>query len=154
MLWDLDFREFSVWILEQTEEVRREVLATANLLRLGELTMLHNVELIEEFGIWILEQTEEVRREILAKASLLRQGGPQLGRPSVDTVKGSRFKNMKELRVPVGGEPWRVLFAFDPQRSAILLVGGNKGGDKRWYKTHIPIADERFARHLASLGRK
>jgi hypothetical protein len=66
----------------------------------------------------------------------------------VDTVKGSRFTNMKELRVQVGGDPWRILFAFDPQRSAILLVGGNKRGDKRWYKTFIPIADERFERHL------
>jgi hypothetical protein len=57
---------------------------------------------------------------------------------------------MEELRVQIAGKPWRVLFAFDPQRSAIL-VGGNKGGDKRWYKTNIPIADARFDRHLARL---
>lgn len=95
---------------------------------------------------------EQERREILAYAALLRTNGPQLGRPYADTVNGSEYKNMKELRVQIDGNPWRVLFAFDPRRCAILLVGGNKGGDKRWYKTHIPIADQRFKRHLERLG--
>ena len=61
----------------------------------------------------------------------------------MDTVNGLVFMNMKELRIRIGGDLWRVLFAFDPRRCAILLVGGNKGSDKRWYKTHIPIADQR-----------
>ena len=65
--------------------------------------------------------------------------------------KVPRFTNMKELRVQFKGEPWRILFAFDPDRAAILLVGGNKRGDKRWYKKHLPIADERFRRHLERL---
>jgi hypothetical protein len=83
----------------------------------------------------------------------LRERGPQLGRPYVDTVEGSAFTNMKELRVQFRGDPWRILFAFDPRRSAILLVGGNKRGDNRWYKKHLPIADERFRRHLERLER-
>lgn len=58
---------------------------------------------------------------------------------------------MKELVVQYKGDPWRILFAFDPQRHAILLVGGDKTGDKRWYKTNIPIADARFDKHLAEL---
>jgi hypothetical protein len=58
---------------------------------------------------------------------------------------------MKELRIQYKGKPWRVLFAFDLERHAILLVGGNKGGDKRWYTKHVPIADERFRRHMESL---
>jgi hypothetical protein len=58
---------------------------------------------------------------------------------------------MKELRVQFRGDPWRILFAFDLRRTAILLVGGNERGDKRWYKKHIPIADERFRRHLKRL---
>jgi hypothetical protein len=60
---------------------------------------------------------------------------------------------MKELRVQFRSDPWRILFAFDPNRAAILLVGGNKRGDKRWYRTHLPIADERFRRHLDRLER-
>ena len=111
-----------------------------------------NVLLDNEFADWLDSLSETVRIEILASAGLLRIRGPQLGRPYVDTVKGSRFTNMKELRVQVGGDPWRILFAFDPQRSAILLVGGNKRGNKRWYKTWIPIAEARFARHLESLN--
>ena len=88
-----------------------------------------------------------------AHAGLLRERGPQLGRPYVDTVEASAFTNMKELRVQFRGDPWRILFAFDPNRAAILLVGGNKRGDKRWYKKHLPIADERFRRHLEQLHR-
>ena len=86
-------------------------------------------------------------------AGLLRERGPQLGRPYVDTVEASAFTNMKELRVQFRGDPWRILFAFDPNRAAILLVGGNKRGDKRWYKKHLPIADERFRCHLEQLHR-
>jgi hypothetical protein len=61
---------------------------------------------------------------------------------------------MKELRVQFRGDPWRILFAFDSKRTAVLLVGGNKRGDRRWYKTQIPIADERFKRHLKRLNEK
>ena len=89
--------------------------------------------------------------EILAHVALLRERGPQLGRPYVDTVEGSAFSNMKELRVQFRGEPWRILFAFDPARSAILLVGGSQRGDKRWYKKHLIIPDDRFRRHLERL---
>ena len=59
--------------------------------------------------------------------------------------------NMKELRVQCKGSPWRILFAFDPDRKAILLVGGDKTGDERFYKTNIPIADARFDKHLEEL---
>jgi hypothetical protein len=105
----------------------------------------------EECAEWILGVDAEVRTAILAAILLLAERGPRLGRPYVDGIKGSEFKNMKELRVQQGGDPWRVLFAFDPKRKAILLVGGCKAGDKRWYKTNIPIADARFKRHLAKL---
>jgi len=92
-----------------------------------------------------------IRVEIAAKISLLQQVGPTLGRPHADTLKGSAYPNMKELRIQIGGEPWRVFFAFDPRRSAILLVGGNKGGDGRFYEVNLPIADERYRDHLATL---
>lgn len=72
--------------------------------------------------------------------------GPNLGRPTVDTLKGSRHSNMKELRFSWIGQVWRVAFAFDPQRQAILLVGGDKGGadQRRFYKRLIQVADERY----------
>ncbi|MEZ4734565.1 MAG: type II toxin-antitoxin system RelE/ParE family toxin [Caldilineaceae bacterium] len=73
---------------------------------------------------------------------------PMLGRPQVDTLQGSSLPNLKELRVQIQGDLWRVLFAFAPKRRAIVLVGGNKRGDKRWYKKNIPIAEARYQRHL------
>ena len=111
-----------------------------------------DVQLDEDFAVWLAGLGADLRNEIIAHANLLREHGPQLGRPYVDTLEGSVFTNMKELRVQFRGDPWRVLFAFDPRRAAILLVGGNKTGDRRWYKTHLPIADERFRRHLERLG--
>lgn len=105
----------------------------------------------EEFADWFEAAEEGLQDEILAYARLLQEFGPNLGRPHVDTLKGSKVSNLKELRVQYRGDPWRILFAFDPKRAAILLVGGNKGGDSRWYKDQIRIAERRFARHLERL---
>ena len=91
--------------------------------------------------------------ELLAHARLLADFGPNLGRPTVDTLNGSRYGNMKELRFSWNGEVWRVAFAFDPKRQAILLVGGNKGGSdqRRFYKRLIDTADARYGEHLNTL---
>jgi hypothetical protein len=99
---------------------------------------------------------EDVRTEILALALLLEQFGPQLGRPRVDTLKGSRHTNMKELRFTAADGEWRVAFAFDPKRRAILLVAGDKSGgsEKRFYRELIRKADGRFTAHLARLKRE
>ena len=96
---------------------------------------------------------EDLQDELLAHAKLLAQFGPNLGRPTVDTLKASRHANMKELRFAWSGEVWRVAFAFDPKRQAILLVGGDKGGadQRRFYKRLIAMADDRYDGHLASL---
>jgi hypothetical protein len=109
------------------------------------------VDFDDEFAAWLNEQTERIQNAIFARAAVLRDIGPALGRPHVDTLEGSAYPNMKELRVQIGGNPWRIFFAFDPRRSAILLVGGNKVGDERFYDVNIPIADQRYARHLARL---
>jgi hypothetical protein len=95
-----------------------------------------------------------VQDEILALARLLQQFGPQLGRPRVDTLKGSKHTNMKELRFSAADGEWRVAFAFDPRRQAILLVAGDKsgGGEKRFYRELIRKADIRFDAHAARLG--
>ena len=88
---------------------------------------------------------------ILARAILLERVGPSLGRPHADTLTGPKHANMKELRFSAANGVWRIAFAFDPDRQAILLVGGDKsgGGEKRFYKRLIARADERFDRHLA-----
>ena len=105
----------------------------------------------EEFAEWLGSLDEGLQDEILAHVALLREFGPNLGRPRADTVKGSKYPNMKELRIQYQGDPWRLLFAFDPNRAAVLLVGGNKRGEKRWYEKHIRVADKRFKRHLKNL---
>ena len=96
----------------------------------------------------------EVRRAILAHSRLLRQFGPQLGRPRVDALNGSRHANMKEMRFSAAGGEWRVAFAFDPDRRAMLPVAGDKSGgsERRFYRELIRKADERFGRHLARLA--
>jgi hypothetical protein len=92
---------------------------------------------------------EEVRDKVLARAGLLRQFGPSLPRPYADTLAGSAYPNMKELRAPVGKEVWRIAYAFDKVRRAILLCAGDKGGanQKDFYKRLIATADKRFARY-------
>ena len=94
-----------------------------------------------------------VQDELLAQAKLLEVFGPELGRPRVDTLKGSRHANMKELRFEAENGVWRVAFAFDPERRAILLVAGNKSGvgEKRFYRQLIKKADKRFDAHLDRL---
>ncbi|WP_218081242.1 type II toxin-antitoxin system RelE/ParE family toxin [Anthocerotibacter panamensis] len=97
----------------------------------------------------------EVQDELLARAKLLAEFGPTLGRPWVDTLKDSKHSNMKELRFDAADGVWRLAFAFDPQRQAILLVAGDKSGmsEQLFYKRLIKKADSRFDAHLARLKR-
>jgi hypothetical protein len=99
---------------------------------------------------------EDVQDEMLALARLLQQFGPQLGRPRADTLNGSRHANMKELRFDAADGVWRVAFAFDPNRKAILLVSGDKSGgsEKRFYRQLIEKADFRFDAHLARVKKE
>lgn len=105
---------------------------------------------------WLLSLTDDDYDLIIAALEVLQAEGPTLGRPLVDTIKGSRHKNMKELRPGSGGRSEiRILFAFDPKRRAILLVAGDKSRDwTRWYKRNIPVADQRFNDHLDTLRRR
>ncbi len=108
------------------------------------------VEYTDTFGVWWDELTEDEQDRVTAAVELLEQGGPALGRPLVDTLKGSRHPNMKELR-PRGGHI-RVLFAFDPRRMAILLLGGDKSQRwGSWYAEAIPAADALYDIHLQTL---
>ena len=112
-----------------------------------------NVFFHDEFHAEFQAMDSTLQDELLAHARLLQEFGPNLGRPTVDTLKGSKHTNMKELRFDCEGGVWRVAFAFDTERAAILLVGGNKGGadQRRFYKKLIANADARFDGHLAML---
>ncbi|WP_339056794.1 type II toxin-antitoxin system RelE/ParE family toxin [Candidatus Regiella endosymbiont of Tuberolachnus salignus] len=100
------------------------------------------------FDVWLQEQEEGMQEKILADLTNLETYGSKLSRPYADTVKGSRHKNMKELRVQYSGRPVRAFFAFDPKRQAIVLCAGDKSNDKRFYDTMIRVADEEFTAHL------
>jgi hypothetical protein len=107
----------------------------------------------DDFDTEFAALSEDLQDELLAHAKLLEEFGPNLGRPTVDTLKGSRHANMKELRFAWNNEVWRVTFAFDPKRQAVLLVGGDKGGanQRRFYQRLIAVSDERYDSHLLSL---
>jgi hypothetical protein len=103
----------------------------------------------EEFQVEFEEYPEAVQDKILGRAGLLRQFGPELPRPYADTLAGSKFANMKELRAPVGKQVWRIAYAFDTKRRAILLCAGNKEGSKSraFYTDLIARADRRFGKY-------
>ena len=111
------------------------------------------VELADEFVAEFLALERPVRIELAAHAELLKQFGPHLRRPRVDTLNGSRYANMKELRFTIDRQAWRVAFAFDPRRRDILLCAGSKSGKSqgRFYRALIRKADSRFAAHLKRL---
>lgn len=114
--------------------------------------MAWDVEFTDQFGEWWDALDEETQVAIDAIVRVLEKVGPALTRPYADTVKGSRHPNMRELRVQHRGRPLRLLYAFDPRRTAIVLVGGDKGGDDRWYDVHIPIADKLYDEHLEEIA--
>ncbi|MBF0552879.1 MAG: type II toxin-antitoxin system RelE/ParE family toxin [Deltaproteobacteria bacterium] len=105
----------------------------------------------EEFDAEFSAFRRDVQTALLAKARLLESFGPQLGRPHVDTLKDSKHANMKELRFDAADGVWRVAFAFDTQRQAVLLVAGDKSGgsEKRFYRSLIATADKRLDEHLS-----
>ena len=109
------------------------------------------VEYTDEFETWWESLTEAEQEDVAAKVILLQRLGPALPRPHSDVVRASRHSNMKELRIQHAGRPYRVLYAFDPRRSAILLIGGDKTGNDRWYEIFVPRAERLYDEHLASL---
>lgn len=116
--------------------------------------MAWEVEYTDQFEIWWTSLTDDEQADVSASVELLELHGPQLGRPHVDTIKGSRHPNMKELRTQSGGDPLRTFFAFDPRRTAILIIGGDKTGDRRFYDRMVPIADELYDVYLNEIERE
>ena len=116
--------------------------------------MTWTVLLEDHFAEELVALDEALQDELLAHAKLLAQFGPGLGRPTVDTLKGSAHANMKEMRFNWVGQAWRVAFAFDPQRQAVFLAGGDKAGvdQRRFYKKLIAVADARYSAYLRSFN--
>jgi hypothetical protein len=117
---------------------------------------MRHVATTDEFDMWFADLDEDGQTEIIAKVELLKLLGPKLSRPHADTLKGSKHPNMKELRADTADKVLRIAFAFDPERSGILLVAGDKLGvsQKRFYKQLIAKADKLFDAHLAALKAK
>jgi len=112
------------------------------------------VEYTDEFGQWWLGLDDAERESVSAYVGMLEERGPRLGFPYSSDVATSRHAHMRELRVQHRGRPYRVLYAFDPRRTALLLIGGDKTGDDRWYERFVLIADRLYDAHLLTLERE
>lgn len=109
------------------------------------------VEYTDEFGAWWGTLSEKEQTAVAVTVSLLERMGPGLPFPHSSSVHGSRHGHMRELRTQCEGHPLRTLYAFDPRCVAILLIGGDKTGDDRWYDIFVPIADRLYAEHLEEI---
>jgi hypothetical protein len=118
------------------------------------LFMTWNVENTDEFTEWWNELTDTQQEDITATAELLKEYGPNLPFPHSSSIENSRHGHMRELRVQSAGHPIRIFYAFDPRRSAILLIGGDKTGDDRFYERMIPLADKLYDVYLDELRKE
>lgn len=118
------------------------------------MCLVWNVEYTDEFGEWFATLVEAVQDDVDRSVGLLEAKGPQLPFPHSSGIEGSRHAHMRELRVQSGGEPCRIFYAFDPRRTAILLIGGNKTGDDRFYERTVPIADSLYDTYIAELKKE
>ncbi|HSX93299.1 MAG TPA: type II toxin-antitoxin system RelE/ParE family toxin [Hydrogenophaga sp.] len=116
--------------------------------------MAWDVEYTDEFGDWWERLSEDEQASVAASVQLLEIKGPSLPFPHSSGINGSRHGHMRELRVQHQGRPYRVLYAFDPRRAAILLIGGDKTGNDRWYDSHVPMADRLYDEHLVEIGKQ
>jgi len=112
------------------------------------------VEYTDEFGEWWNGLSEAEQESVRAYVRLLEERGPQLGHPYSSGISRSKHAHMRELRVQHCGHPYRVLYAFDPRRTAILLIGGDKTGNDRWYEGFVPLADRLYDEHIAVLRKE
>ncbi|MCY3655537.1 MAG: type II toxin-antitoxin system RelE/ParE family toxin [Chloroflexota bacterium] len=109
------------------------------------------VEFTDEFGTWWQDLSVGQQDSIVARVELLMEYGPNLPHPYSSDVRSSRHGGMRELRVQSAGRPIRVFYAFDPRRTSILLIGGDKTGNDRFYEQYVPLADRLYDEHLGEL---
>jgi hypothetical protein len=113
-----------------------------------------DVEYTDEFEVWWASLSESEQESLAASVQLLEARGPGLGFPHSSGINGSKHGRMRELRTQHDGRPLRTLYAFDPRRAAILLIGGDKTGGDRWYEVHVPLADQLYDAHLDQLRKE
>lgn len=116
--------------------------------------MAWEVEFTDEFEVWWNSLSEGEQESVAATVGLLEERGTTLGFPHSSGIKGSGHEHMRELRTQAGGRPLRTLYAFDPRRAAILLIGGDKSGNDRWYEDFVPLADKLYDDHLKLLRKE
>lgn len=116
--------------------------------------MSWNVEYTDEFGEWWGGLTDAEQESLDASVRLLEERGPNLGFPHTSGIHNAKHSHLRELRTQHDGRPLRTLYAFDPRRAAILLIGGDKTGDDRWYDINIPIADRLYDEHIGQLRKE
>lgn len=112
------------------------------------------VEYTDEFGKWWKELSESQQDDATSVVELLEEEGPRLRFPRSSGIEGSRHEHMRELRVQSSGKPIRIFYAFDPRRVAILLIGGDKIGNSRFYEEYIPIADRLYDEHIVQISKE
>ena len=116
--------------------------------------MAWEVEYTDEWGAWWASLNEPEQDSVAAVIGLLEDNGATLPYPYSSGIETSRHAHMRELRIQHQGQPYRILYAFDPRRMAILLIGGNKQGNDRWYETYVPLADKLYDEHLKILEKE
>jgi hypothetical protein len=116
--------------------------------------MAWDIEYTDEFGEWWETLSAGEQEDVDASVRLLEEHGPHLGYPHGSGIEGSRLSHLRELRIQHGGRPYRVLYAFDPRRAAILLLGGDKTGDDRWYEKNVPHAERLYEEYLDEIRRE
>jgi len=109
------------------------------------------VEYTDEFEMWWNSLDEDEQDSVARLVRLLQERGPTLPYPYSSGIEGSKYNHMRELRIQHQGRPYRVLYAFNPRSVAVLLVGGDKTGNDRWYEEHVPHADQVYKAHLDAL---
>ena len=116
--------------------------------------MTWDVEGTGEFADWFAGLADDEQVAVGRVVELLAEHGPFLPYPYSSGVTTSRHRHMRELRIQFEGRPYRVLYAFDPRRTAILLLGGDKTGDQRWYEVNVPRADALYDEHVRTLEKE
>ena len=112
------------------------------------------IEFTDEFGDWWNSLSEGEQESVRSVVNLLKTAGASLAFPHSSGIATSEHGHMRELRIQYQGHPYRVLYAFDPRRAAILLIGGDKTGNDRWYEINVPIADRLYDEHIAMLKKE
>lgn len=112
---------------------------------------MYEIKRTEELILWFKDLDLDAKKDILVSLEILKEFGPKLGRPHVDTIAGSKIKNLKELRVNSKNRPYRIFFVFDPKRNAILLIGGSKATSKKFYSSMIKKSEELYSVYLGDL---